>query len=126
MLEEVGKISREWEGTGRPHIAIGVGIHTGEATCGVVGGPGRLEYTVIGDTVNLSARLESTTKEAGVSLLVSDSTASLLGGGHFLFPIANGPFHRGGIDGSQAAYIDLGARDAQLLARQLHGGSANR
>jgi adenylate cyclase len=79
MLEEVERMNAEWEGTGRPHIAIGVGIHTGEATCGVVGAPGRLEYTVIGDTVNLASRLESTTKEAGVPLLVSSATAGLLG-----------------------------------------------
>jgi adenylate cyclase len=79
MLEEVERLNAEWEGTGRPHIAIGVGIHTGEATCGVVGAPGRLEYTVIGDTVNLAARLESTTKEVGVPLLVSRATAELLG-----------------------------------------------
>ncbi|MDQ3804289.1 MAG: adenylate/guanylate cyclase domain-containing protein, partial [Acidobacteriota bacterium] len=82
MLEEVENLNREWEGTGRPHLAIGVGIHTGEATCGVVGAPGRLEYTIIGDTVNLAARLESTTKEAGVSLLVSHTTAERLGAGY--------------------------------------------
>jgi adenylate cyclase len=79
MLEEVENLNREWEGTGRPHLAIGVGVHTGEATCGVVGAPGRLEYTIIGDTVNLAARLESTTKEAGVTLLVSHATAERLG-----------------------------------------------
>jgi adenylate cyclase len=79
MLEEVERMNGEWAGTGRPHIAIGVGIHTGEATCGVVGAPGRLEYTIIGDTVNLASRLESTTKEAGVPLLVSSATAELLG-----------------------------------------------
>jgi len=79
MLEEVERMNVEWKGTGRPHIAIGVGIHTGEATCGIVGAPGRLEYTIIGDTVNLSARLESTTKEAGVPLVVSSATAGLLG-----------------------------------------------
>ncbi|PYT04428.1 MAG: adenylate/guanylate cyclase domain-containing protein, partial [Acidobacteria bacterium] len=49
MLEEVERMNDEWKGTGRPVIAIGVGIHTGEATCGVVGAPGRLEYTIIGD-----------------------------------------------------------------------------
>jgi adenylate cyclase len=79
MLEEVERMNAEWAGTGRPHIAIGVGIHTGEATCGVVGAPGRLEYTIIGDTVNLASRLESTTKEAGVPVLVSSATAQLLG-----------------------------------------------
>ncbi|MBC7929266.1 MAG: adenylate/guanylate cyclase domain-containing protein, partial [Rubrivivax sp.] len=72
-------MNKEWAGLGRPHIANGVGIPTGEAMCGVVGAPGRLEYTIIGDTVNLTARLESTTKEAGVPLLVSNTTAELLG-----------------------------------------------
>ncbi len=79
MLEEVGRINRDWEGKGRPHIAIGVGIHTGEATCGVVGAEGRLEYTLIGDTVNLASRLESTTKEKAVPILISSTTAALLG-----------------------------------------------
>ena len=79
MLAEVQRINEEWKGTGRPHIAIGVGIHTGEATCGVVGAERRLEYTVIGDTVNLAARLESTTKEYAVPILISEATARLLG-----------------------------------------------
>ncbi|HYP02159.1 MAG TPA: adenylate/guanylate cyclase domain-containing protein, partial [Pyrinomonadaceae bacterium] len=74
MLAEVERINEEWQGKDRPHIAIGVGGHTGEATCGVVGAEGRLEYTIIGDTVNLSARLESTTKEKGVPILISDAT----------------------------------------------------
>jgi adenylate cyclase len=79
MLAEVERINKDWEGTSRPHIAIGVGVHTGEATCGVVGAEGRLEYTIIGDTVNLASRLESTTKEKGVPMVISDATASLLG-----------------------------------------------
>lgn len=81
MLEEVKKINREWLGTGRPEIAIGVGIHTGEATCGVVGSQQRLEYTIIGDTVNLAARLESKTKEIKAlhaALLLSEGTAKYL------------------------------------------------
>jgi adenylate cyclase len=89
MLEEVEHLNRDWAGTGRPHFAIGVGIHTGEATCGVVGAPGRLEYTIIGDTVNLSARLESATKEAGVSLLVSDATAERLGVDYDIEPLGD-------------------------------------
>ena len=79
MLAEVERINRDWEGMNRPHIAIGVGIHTGEATCGVVGAEGRLEYTLIGDTVNLASRLESTTKEKAVPILISSTTAALLG-----------------------------------------------
>ncbi len=79
MLAEVERINQDWEGTGRPRLAIGVGIHTGDATCGVVGAQGRLEYTIIGDAVNLASRLESTTKEKGVPILISDATAALIG-----------------------------------------------
>ena len=79
MLEEVERINRDWMGTDRPQIAIGVGIHTGVATCGVCGAMRRLEYTVIGDTVNLAARLESTTKEFDTPILISESTAQRLG-----------------------------------------------
>jgi adenylate cyclase len=78
MLVAVERMNVEWQGTGRPMVKIGVGITTGEATCGVVGAERRLEYTIIGDTVNLSARLESITKEYGVPLLASESTARLL------------------------------------------------
>ena len=78
MLDEVERMNADWKGLGRPVIKIGCGIHTGTATCGVVGAERRLEYTVIGDTVNLSARLESTTKELGVSILISEPTAKLV------------------------------------------------
>jgi len=78
MLDEVERMNDDWKGSGRPVVKIGCGIHTGMATCGVVGAERRLEYTVIGDTVNLSARLESTTKELGVTILISESTATLI------------------------------------------------
>jgi adenylate cyclase len=79
MLAAVERLNADWQGSGRPEIRIGVGITTGDATCGVVGAERRLEYTVIGDVVNLSARLEATTKEYKVPLLVSEATALLLG-----------------------------------------------
>jgi len=78
MLEEVEFMNIDWQGSGWPIIKIGCGIHTGVATCGVVGAERRLEYTVIGDAVNLSSRLESTTKEFDVPILISQSTALLM------------------------------------------------
>ena len=70
MLEAVDRWNKA-----RPQSAlrVGIGIHLGEAVTGTVGSPQRKEYTVIGDTVNLAARLEQLTKETGSQLLVSSS-----------------------------------------------------
>jgi adenylate cyclase len=79
MIAEAGRISSDWMASGRPEIKIGAGIHSGKATCGVVGAEERLEYTVIGDVVNLASRLESQTKELKVALLISEATLRLIG-----------------------------------------------
>ena len=59
-------------------MLIGVGCHSGPAIIGNVGHLDRLNYTAIGDTVNLAARLEATTKEAGCDVLLSQATFDLL------------------------------------------------
>lgn len=63
---------------GQPEINFGVGLHVGQVLYGNVGAPSRLDFTVMGPAVNRTARLESLTKEAETSLLVSGDFAALL------------------------------------------------
>jgi adenylate cyclase len=59
MQRQMEVLNRELRAAGLPAISVGIGLHTGEATVGYIGSERRSEYTAIGDTVNLAARLES-------------------------------------------------------------------
>src|SRR5438132_2289792 len=71
-------VSKRWEEKLGIAIRNGVGINTGEAVVGTLGSKQRLEYTAIGDTINLGARLESITKDYKANITISESTYVLV------------------------------------------------
>jgi adenylate cyclase len=61
-------------------LRVGIGLNSGPVSVGSVGGGGRLEFTVIGDTVNVAARVEKLTRETGDTVLLTEATRCLLDG----------------------------------------------
>lgn len=74
MILKLIELNRDWSDRGLDPMHIGIGLHTGEAIVGNMGSLQKFDYTAIGDTVNLSSRLEGMTKLYGVNIIVSETT----------------------------------------------------
>lgn len=74
----LARYNRELEGEGLPRIAVGVGIHRGPGLAGLIGSRDRREYTVVGPTLNLAARVQGLTREHGRDILLTEAVREKL------------------------------------------------
>ncbi len=79
MAITLKNLNAQWQEQGRLPLKIGVGVNSGPAAVGNMGSERLFDYTAIGDNVNLASRLEGLNKYYGTSILISQSTAELLG-----------------------------------------------
>ncbi len=89
MVRELKQLNRVWAVEGRTELDIGIGVNTGEMIAGNIGSDAIMSYTVIGDNVNLGARLESLNKDFGTRILISEATRRQLKGTYDIRPLGD-------------------------------------
>ncbi|HUF23813.1 MAG TPA: adenylate/guanylate cyclase domain-containing protein [Vicinamibacterales bacterium] len=89
MVKELGELNRKWAAEGRTQLDIGIGVNSGPMIAGNIGSSDIMSYTVIGDNVNLGARLESLNKDYRTRIIISDATRALLHGGVEIRPLGD-------------------------------------
>ena len=74
MQKRLAQLRKKWHGEGRPELRMRIGLCTGRAVVGNMGSKNRMDYTMMGDTVNTAARLEGVNKVYGTYTMISDTT----------------------------------------------------
>ena len=85
MMDRVREMQKKWESEGKPRLDIGIGLNTGVASVGNMGSSLRYGYTALGDSVNLSSRLEGLNKDYGTHILANETTFAAANGDGFVF-----------------------------------------
>lgn len=109
MRAALQELNRTLQSEGLPGMHFGVGINTGSVIVGQVGSQKRLEFTAIGDAVNLASRIEYLNKQFATDILISESTRRLLGDQYRLVPME--AVHIRGKSEMQQTYAVLGRMD---------------
>jgi adenylate cyclase len=78
MQSALKRLREKWAAEGRPDVNIGVGINTGDMVVGNMGSQMRFDYTVMGDSVNLAARLEGANKEYQTTVIIGEGTYEMV------------------------------------------------
>ena len=85
MMVRIREMQKKWEAEGKPRLDIGIGLNTGVASVGNMGSSLRYGYTALGDSVNLSSRLEGLNKDYGTHILVNETTYLAVKNSDFVF-----------------------------------------
>jgi class 3 adenylate cyclase len=78
MRRALSALNEKWRREGKPELQNGIGLHFGDVLQGTIGSADRKEFTVIGDAVNIAARLESISKDVGQNVVLSGAVADML------------------------------------------------
>ena len=78
MRTELARLNLEWRKRGLPELRAGIAVNQGEVVVGNIGSPRRMEFTVVGDVVNVSWKLQEWTKQLDCDVLVSRNVRALL------------------------------------------------
>jgi adenylate cyclase len=89
MVAELGRLNAKWVSEGKSELDIGVGVNSGEMIAGNIGSSAIMSYTVIGDNVNLGARLESLNKDYKTRIIISDATRGRLKNQYNIRPLGD-------------------------------------
>jgi adenylate cyclase len=87
MVRVLAELNHDWAARGMPQLDIGIGINSGDMIAGNIGSSSIMSYTVIGDNVNLGARLESLNKDYKSRVIISDATRTRLPNTYELRPL---------------------------------------
>ena len=118
------EVNEQWAGEGRPTLRVRIGLHSADVLVGNVGSTERLSYTVMGDGVNVAARLEGMNKVFGTAICVSDSVVKAAGSALVVRPLrevqVKGRMHEFmayellGIEGDDDPEVAVREADARL------------
>jgi adenylate cyclase len=89
MVRELGELNRAWVAKGMTQLDIGIGVNSGDMIAGNIGSSSIMSYTVIGDNVNLGARLESLNKDYKTRIIISEATRARLTGEFQIRPLGD-------------------------------------